>query len=36
MILEINPDHPQPHQISRVVDSLKDGRVIGEEEFREK
>lgn len=28
MILEINPDHPQPHQISRVVDSLRDGRVI--------
>ena len=28
MILEINPDYPQPHQISRVVDSLKDGRVI--------
>ena len=28
MILEINPDFPQPHQISRVVDSLKDGKVI--------
>ena len=28
MILEINPDYPQPHQISRVVESLKDGRVI--------
>jgi tRNA threonylcarbamoyl adenosine modification protein (Sua5/YciO/YrdC/YwlC family) len=28
MILEINPDYPQPHQISRVVDSLTDGRVI--------
>ena len=28
MILEINPDYPQPHQISRVVDSLRDGRVI--------
>ncbi len=28
MILEIDPDHPQPHQISRVADSLKNGRVI--------
>lgn len=28
MILEINPDYPQPHQISRVAESLKDGRVI--------
>ncbi len=28
MILEINPDYPQPHQISRVAGSLKDGRVI--------
>lgn len=28
MILEINPDHPQPYQISRVAASLKDGRVI--------
>ncbi|MFA7404850.1 MAG: L-threonylcarbamoyladenylate synthase [Pelobacteraceae bacterium] len=28
MILEINPDYPQPRQISRVVDSLKEGRVI--------
>jgi len=28
MILEINSEHPQPHQISRVVESLKDGRVI--------
>ncbi len=28
MILEINPEHPQPHQISRVADSLKNGGVI--------
>ncbi|NTW99435.1 MAG: threonylcarbamoyl-AMP synthase, partial [Geobacteraceae bacterium] len=28
MILEINPDYPQPHKISRVVDSLRDGGVI--------
>jgi tRNA threonylcarbamoyl adenosine modification protein (Sua5/YciO/YrdC/YwlC family) len=28
MILEINPDYPQPHQISRVAQSLKDGKVI--------
>jgi tRNA threonylcarbamoyl adenosine modification protein (Sua5/YciO/YrdC/YwlC family) len=28
MILEINPDFPQPHQISRVAESLKDGKVI--------
>ncbi len=28
MILEINPYFPQPHQISRVVASLKDGKVI--------
>jgi len=28
MILEINPEYPQPHQILRVVESLKDGRVI--------
>lgn len=28
MILEINPDYPQPHQISRVASSLKDGKVI--------
>lgn len=28
MILEINPDFPQPHQISRVALSLKDGKVI--------
>ena len=28
MILEINPDYPQPHQILRVADSLRDGRVI--------
>ena len=28
MILEINPEHPQPRLISRVVESLKDGRVI--------
>jgi tRNA threonylcarbamoyl adenosine modification protein (Sua5/YciO/YrdC/YwlC family) len=28
MMLEINPEYPQPHQISRVADSLKDGRVI--------
>ncbi len=28
MILEINSKYPQPHQISRVVESLKDGRVI--------
>ena len=28
MILEINPDHPQPHQISRVVESLRNGKVI--------
>jgi len=28
MILEINPEYPQPHQISRVVGSLRDGRVI--------
>lgn len=28
MILEINPDFPQPRLISRVVDTLKDGKVI--------
>lgn len=28
MILEINPDYPQPHQISQVVESLRDGGVI--------
>jgi tRNA threonylcarbamoyl adenosine modification protein (Sua5/YciO/YrdC/YwlC family) len=28
MILEINPDYPQPHQISQVAASLKDGKVI--------
>lgn len=28
MILEINPEYPQPHQISRVVESLKNGQVI--------
>lgn len=28
MILEINADFPQPHQISRVVESLRDGKVI--------
>ena len=28
MILEINPEFPQPHQITRVVESLKDGKVI--------
>ena len=28
MILEINPEHPQPHQISRVVAVLKEGGVI--------
>ena len=28
MILEVNPDFPQPHQIMRVVESLRDGRVI--------
>ena len=28
MILEIHPEHPQPHHISRVVKSLKDGNVI--------
>ncbi|MBC7961989.1 MAG: threonylcarbamoyl-AMP synthase [Steroidobacteraceae bacterium] len=28
MILEIHPEHPQPHQVSRVVKSLKDGNVI--------
>jgi tRNA threonylcarbamoyl adenosine modification protein (Sua5/YciO/YrdC/YwlC family) len=28
MILEINPHFPQPHQISRVVANLKDGKVI--------
>jgi len=28
MILEINPEFPQPYQITRVVESLKDGKVI--------
>ncbi|MDD2366151.1 MAG: L-threonylcarbamoyladenylate synthase [Desulfuromonadaceae bacterium] len=28
MILEINPHNPKPHQISRIVESLKDGKVI--------
>jgi len=28
MILEISQEFPQPHQISRVVESLKDGKVI--------
>jgi tRNA threonylcarbamoyl adenosine modification protein (Sua5/YciO/YrdC/YwlC family) len=28
VILEISPDYPQPHRISRVVDSLRDGGVI--------
>ena len=28
MILEINPEFPQPHQISRIAESLKDGKVI--------
>jgi tRNA threonylcarbamoyl adenosine modification protein (Sua5/YciO/YrdC/YwlC family) len=28
MILEINPDYPQPHQISQVAACLKDGKVI--------
>jgi tRNA threonylcarbamoyl adenosine modification protein (Sua5/YciO/YrdC/YwlC family) len=28
MILEIHPEHPQPHSISRVADSLKNGGII--------
>lgn len=28
MIIEINPEYPQPRQISRVVAGLNDGRVI--------
>lgn len=28
MILEINPEFPQPHQIAQVAGSLKDGKVI--------
>lgn len=28
MILKINPDYPQPHNISRVVESLKEGKII--------
>lgn len=28
MILEINPEFPQPHQISQVAGSLRDGKVI--------
>jgi tRNA threonylcarbamoyl adenosine modification protein (Sua5/YciO/YrdC/YwlC family) len=28
MILEINPDYPQPYQILRVAAGLKDGKVI--------
>lgn len=28
MILEISPDFPQPRQILRVVESLRDGKVI--------
>lgn len=28
MILEMNSDYPQPRQISRIADSLKDGKVI--------
>lgn len=28
MIVTIHPDHPQPHQIARVVQSLKNGGII--------
>lgn len=28
MIIEINPEHPQPHQIARIVECLKAGGVI--------
>ncbi|HIJ80844.1 MAG TPA: threonylcarbamoyl-AMP synthase [Desulfuromonadales bacterium] len=28
MIIEINPEYPQPHKIDRVVDSLRNGGVI--------
>lgn len=28
MIVEINPEYPQPHQISKVVEGLRNGEVI--------
>ena len=28
MIISIHPDHPQPHQISRIVQCIKNGGVI--------
>ena len=28
MIIEINPEYPQPHKIDQVVDSLRNGGVI--------
>jgi tRNA threonylcarbamoyl adenosine modification protein (Sua5/YciO/YrdC/YwlC family) len=28
MLLEINPEHPQPHQIARVAECLRNGGII--------
>ena len=28
MILEINPEHPQPRRIAQVVEALKKGGVV--------
>ena len=28
MILELNPDHPQPRRVEQIVDALRDGKLV--------